>query len=196
MIKRIINKVILFPIFIKVVILSWILGISYVISYLRNPNPKITVRLLKYFGAKIGSKVTIKRSLFIDNAYEDQNSKGDFSYIKIGNNCYIGDAVYFDLSNKIIIEDNAVLSGKVSLITHSDCNRSEHLEKIFPRKCEEVIIKNGAWVGFGATMLAGSILNDKSVLAAHSLLKDKTESYSLYAGNPAVKIKQLIHDIS
>lgn len=164
-------------------------SISYVVRYLRNPNPIITVKLLKKFGATIGDKSTIKRTLFIDNCYEDQDSKGDFSNIFIGSNCYIGDCVYFDLANKIIIEDNAVISGKVSFITHADCNRSEFLTEKFPRKSASILIENNVWIGFGTTILSGVKVGEKTVVGAHSLVKSNVDPFSIITGIPARKIK-------
>ena len=114
MIRRIINRLICLIVFVRVYSAGKILGISSVVRYLRNPNPRVSVRLLRAFGARIGRRTTIKRSLFLDNVWEDENSAGDFSNISIGENCYIGDGVYFDLANKILVEDDVVVSGQVS----------------------------------------------------------------------------------
>lgn len=166
-------------------------GISLVVKYLRNPNPRITVKLLKSFGARIGKGSTVKRSVFIDNSFEDMNSTGDFSNIIIGRNCYIGDCVYFDLSNQIIIEDNCVISGKVSFLTHADCNRSEYLNGIFPRKSISIRIGTGAWIGFNSCLLPGVTVGENSVLAAYSLLRSSTENKTLNAGVPSLKIREI-----
>ncbi len=188
---KFVKKILLKFEFCKVVVLSKLFGFSYVIKYLRNPNPRLSVKILRYFGAAIGNRTIIKRTLFIDNAYEDQDSKGDFSNIYIGANCYIGDCVYFDLANQIVIEDNAVISGHVSFVTHADCNRSKFLNKKFPRKSKPIIIKKGAWVGFGATLLTGSVLGEESVLAAKSLLNQVAKSRKVYVGMPSRKEKDL-----
>ena len=173
------------------VFLGKIFGISYIVKYLRNPNPLITVKLMRVFGAQIGEKTTIKRSIFLDNVYEDQDSTGDFSNLKIGNNCYIGDCVYFDLANKIIIGNNVVISGASSFVTHADCNRSIYLDKLFPRTCEEIIINDGVWIAFRSTILNGVVIGKNSVVAAHSLVMHNVEQYSVYAGIPAEKIRNL-----
>ena len=188
---RLINKIVLGVEFSIILFFYRLKGISFIIGYLRNPNPKLTVRILRFLGAKVGERTVIKRTLFIDNAYEDEDSTCDFSNIEIGRNCYIGDCVFFDLANKIIIEDNSVISGNVSFVTHADCNRSEFLSKIYPRKNEQTKVKKGAWIGFGATLLAGSILGEDSVLAAHSLLNTVTEYKTISGGSPARKIKDL-----
>lgn len=166
-------------------------GINPAIRFLRNPNPWISVKVLRLFGAKAGKGTTIKRSLFIDNSFEDLNSKGDFSNLEIGENCYLGDMVYLDLADKITIEDNAILAGKVSVVTHSDCNRSEYLIAKFPRKTAPVVIKKGSWIGFGATILAGVTVGENSVVGANSLVTKNVEPYSLYSGTPATKQKSL-----
>lgn len=166
-------------------------GISTVITYLRNPNPLVSVRLLRAFGATIGNDTTIKRSLFLDNVYGDKNSMGDFSYLKIGDNCYIGDCVFFDLANEIRIEKDAVLSGRVSLLTHAECRRSSYLNQKFPRTCEPIVVGSGAWVGFGATIMAGVTIGPNSVIGANALLLQDAEAYCVYVGTPARLLKRI-----
>ena len=161
-------------------------GISTVIRYLRNPNPASAIRLMRSYGASIGEKTTVKRTLYIDNAYEDKDAKGDFRNLKIGRNCYIGDGVYFDLSNEIVIGDNTVISGRVSVITHADCHRSVFLSEHFPRQCQPVTIGNDVWLGFGSIILSGVNVGPNSVVAAGSLLRDDVPTGTVYAGVPAV----------
>lgn len=186
-----INRVLSFVEFFLIYIAGNLFGISLVIRYLRNPNPQITVRLLRAFGAMVGERTILKGSVIIDNAYEDENSIGDFSYLKIGNNCYIGESVYFDLSNEVILEDDVIISGQASFITHADCNRSEYLAKKFPRKCHPVRVERGAWIGFRATILSGVTVRHNAVVAACTLLREDVESKVVYAGIPAKKIKIL-----
>lgn len=190
-IRRFLCRALSFIEFFLVYTLGKIFGISMVVRYLRNPNPIITVRLLRSFGASIGEKTTIKRSLIIDNAYEDKNSKGDFSYMKIGNNCYIGDCVYFDLTNEIILGDNVVISGKVMFLTHMDCNRSVFLAEKYPRMCQPVRVNDGAWIGFMTSIFPGITVGSCSLIASHSLLKESVDQKTVYAGIPAKKIKGL-----
>jgi carbonic anhydrase/acetyltransferase-like protein (isoleucine patch superfamily) len=182
--------------FLIIFALGQVFGISLVVRYLRNPNPHITVRLLRAFGAVIGDGTTIKRSFMIDNAYEDQNSSGDFRYLTIGQNCYIGDGVYVDLSNEVILADNVVVSGHASFLTHTDCNRSTYLSKQYPRQCKPIQVNQGAWIGFGATILAGVTIDKYAVIAAHALVNQDVESKVVYAGIPAKKIKKLEDKIS
>lgn len=189
--KRIIIKVLSIAEFLVIYASGKLLGIFVVIRYLKTPNPRITVHLLRAFGAVVGDRTTVKGSLIIDNSYEDKNSAGDLSYLKIGNNCYIGESVYFDLSNGIELEDNVVISAQASFITHADCNRSEYLAKKFPRKCQKVKIESGAWIGFRATILSGVTVGYQSVIAAQALVRKNVEPQVVYAGIPAKPIKFL-----
>lgn len=187
----ILYKIFSFFEYLTILILGKILGISIVINYLRKPNPLISRKLLKSFGAKIGNNTTIKRTLFIDNVYEDADSKNDFSNIEIGNNCYIGDCVYFDLSNKIILENDICISANVSFVTHSDCNRSSFLNEKFPRQSKAIKVCAGAWIGVGSIILSGCTIAENSILSAKSLLKKDTTPKSIFAGIPAEEIKIL-----
>jgi len=165
-------------------------GVSFIARYLRNPNPRVTIKLLRAFGATVGRDTTIKRALVIDNASEDQNSSGDFSHLKIGANCYIGDNSFLDLADHIIIEDNAIISANASFVTHASCGRSPYLSTKFPRKCARIVVKTGAWVGYGATVFPGVTVGRNAVLGAHSLLLEDADPGCLYVGIPAKKVQE------
>jgi acetyltransferase-like isoleucine patch superfamily enzyme len=189
--RDLLNRAIALLEYFFVCIAGRILGPSAIVRYLRNPNPLVSVRLLRAFGAAVGNHTTVKGSIFFDNVERDENSTGDLSHLKIGDNCYIGDGVFFDLANEIVIENDAVIAGHVSFITHAECRRSGYLSRKFPRRCEPVIVGSGSWVGFGATVLAGVIVGSNSALGAHSLVLERTEAQCVYVGSPARKIRQL-----
>lgn len=189
--KNIVGRLWGYAEFAGVALLGKLFGMSVVVRYLRNPNPRITVRLLRTFGAKVGDRVTIKRGLVLDNAYEDENSAGDLSYLQIGHNCYIGEGVYFDLADRVILEDDVVISGHVSIVTHADCNRAPYLSKAFPRRNGPVHIKRGAWVGFGATVLHGTTIGAHAVVAAKAMLRMNAAPKTVYAGTPAAPLRHL-----
>jgi acetyltransferase-like isoleucine patch superfamily enzyme len=191
MLRKKFGKLLILSKFYYHLLVGKVFGISHIVRYLRNPDPLITVRLLRAFEAKIGEATTIKRTMYLDNVYEDENSTGDFFHLKIGNNCYIGDCTYFDLANEVIIGNDVVISGDVSFVTHADCNRSKYLEELFPRTCEKIIVHDGAWVAFKTTILNGVTIGENSVVTANSLVKKDVENYSVYAGIPAKKIRSL-----
>ena len=168
-----------------------IFGISHVIRYLRNPNPRISAKLLRSFGATVGAGTTIKRSILLDNVYEDRDSAGDFSHLIFGENCYIGDAVFFDLAAEVIFKDNAVVAGRASFVTHAECGRSSFLSSRYPRKSGAIVVGTGAWIGFGVTIMAGVNIGENSVVGSNSLVLQSTEPYGLYVGSPAHKVRTI-----
>jgi len=168
-----------------------LLGLEVVVRYLRNPNPLCTIHILRAFGATVGEKSTFKGRIWIDNAYQDENSAGDFTHLVVGKNCYIGDGVFFDLANRIVINDNSVISGNSSFLTHSDCNRSPILNALMARKCAPIEVGQGAWIGHGATILAGVFVEKNSVVAAGAVLTRDTQALSVYAGIPGRYVRTL-----
>lgn len=177
--------------FLFIYLLGKVCGISWVVRYLRNPNPAVTVRLLRAFKAQIGNGSTFRRSLFIDNSYEGAQSTGDFRHLQVGDGCYVGDCTFFDLSDSVILEDNVVVSGRAAFVTHADCNRSEYLTRKFPTRYGPVRVCCGAWIAFGATILPGVTVGRASVVGADSLVRGDVEAHMLYAGTPAKKIRDL-----
>lgn len=174
-----------------VVQLSRVLGIEFAVAYLRNPAPSVSAALLRAHGAQLGVGSTIKRSLLLDNVSADANSAGTFEYLTIGSNCYIGDAVYLDLADRIDIEDNAVISGRVSFVTHADCNRSAFLNQRLPRATGRIRVGSGAWIGFGATLLHGLTIGTEAVVAAGALVRENVPARQIWGGVPARLIRKL-----
>ena len=166
-------------------------GIEWAVRYLRNPHPRVTAHLLRRFNAHVGSGTTFKRSLCLDNVYEDENSAGDFNHLRLGSNCYIGDGVFLDLAGHITIGDNVVVAGRAALLTHSDCNRSQRLAERFPRQCAPIQICDDVWLGFGATVLAGVRIESYTVIAAGSIVTENLAGGAVYAGAPASRVRAL-----
>ena len=127
----------------------------------------------------------------IENAEGDASSAGDFRHLTVGRNCYLGEEVHLDLANRIMIADDAVVSGRVALLTHADCSRSPALAALFPRRCEPITVGRGSWLGFGATLLAGCTVGAEAVVAAGALLTGPAAPRTLYAGVPARALREL-----
>jgi acetyltransferase-like isoleucine patch superfamily enzyme len=170
---------------------SRVVGPSAAVRYIRNPDPSLTARLLRQHGARIGQRTKFKRSLLLDNTIESTDCAGDFRNLCIGSNCYIGDSTYFDLADTIEIGEDVVVSGRVSILTHRDCNRSSDLARLFPRVTARVTLGDGCWIGFGATILAGVHIGERAVVAAGAVVTKSVQAGTVYAGVPAALRKTL-----
>lgn len=105
----------------------------------------------------------------------------------IETDCHIGDYVIF--GNKVAVvgryDHHYQEIGKPIRIA------SSIREENYNWKGKQLItrIGNDVWVGYGSTILQGVTINDGAIIAAGSVVTNDVDSYCIYAGNPAKKIK-------
>ena len=146
-------------------------------------NKDSAIPILKANGATIGSNNDIETPIVFHNCQ-------DFSNLVIGNNCHIGKNCFFDLRDKVIIQNNVVISMQTTFITHQDISRSE-LNKLFPASHKEIIIKDNSYIGASVTILKGVTINEYAVVGAKSLVTKDIMKYTMNFGVPVVKIKDI-----
>lgn len=139
------------------------------------PFSSIKIFLLKMFGAIVGSGVVIKPKVNIKYPWN----------ITLGDNAWIGENVWLDSLGKIIIGANSCLSQGAMLIT----GNHNYKKSSFDLMVGDIIVEEGSWIGTGAVVCTGVTCKSHSVLTAGSVATDDLEPYSIYQGNPAVKIK-------
>lgn len=116
--------------------------------------------------AIIGKNCNINYNVFIENN------------VVIGNNVTVKSGV--QLWDGIIIEDNVFIGPNVTF-TNDLTPRSKN----YPEKYIQTIIKKGASIGANATILAGIIIGEYTLIGAGSVLTKSTQPFSLWYGNPA-----------
>ncbi len=179
------KAIILFPIIIKTIFIYRIFGIDHLSNYISRLPKQIVGNILARFGAKIGKKTNISTAIIIDNAITN-----DYSNLVIGDRCYIGKNVFFDLVKPVIIEDESVISAKVTFLTHSDPGE-RLLRKYFKRKTGEIRIGKGAWIGACATIMPGVTIGECAVIGANALVNKDIPPYSVAVGVPANIIRKI-----
>ncbi len=105
----------------------------------------------------------------------------------------VGDHVYIAHNSVImgtnIIIENEVLIGPNCVISSSNHTLSSSSFRFGPLKEKGVLLKQGSWVAANCSVVGGSELPEKSILAAGSVLTQKfTEAEMVYGGVPAKKI--------
>lgn len=138
---------------------------------------RLRILFLKLRGAKIGKGVKSFGSFRVLNAKN----------LKIGNYSTINEGVFINCRNKVIIGEHCHISGNVQIHTGKLI-----LEEI-PRKhsSKEIIIESNVWLAAGCIISSGVTISKNSVIGANSVVINNIESNCLYAGNPAIKIKEL-----
>lgn len=142
-------------------------------------------------------KFIIKKILYSYKA----SSKTYVNYLKnIGVQCghniniFCPKDTHIDTNNPYLLEiGNSVnMTGPVTILTHdystSVLNRIDH--KIYG-KSKKTVIGNNVFLGWGCTVLAGTIIEDNVIIGAGAVVSGRVEKNSVYAGNPAKKIMSI-----
>lgn len=141
-----------------------------------NPSSGIKTRLLRLFGAKIGSGVVLKPSINVKYPWN----------LTIGNNTWIGEHAWLDSLAPIYIGANACISQGAYFCT----GNHDWSDPAFGLVVKPIIIEDGAWVGARATVLPGVTIKSHSIVAAGTVIAKDTEPYMIYSGNPALPVKE------
>ena len=97
--------------------------------------------------------------------------KDALNFIEIGDNCQITSGVI------ILAHDE---SYSVCGLKYGDLPRTQKITKI----------GNNVFIGMNSIILMGAVIGDNVIIGAGSVVSGKVESNSIYAGNPAKKLKK------
>lgn len=113
--------------------------------------------------------------------------------VKIGKDCYIfcPKNTNIDTNNPHLLQigNNVKITGPTTILTHdySVCVLN-YLDKKIYGKQKLTIIGNNVFLGWGCTILCGSIIGNNTIIGAGSVVSGILEENSIYAGNPAKRI--------
>ncbi|MCA9707810.1 MAG: acyltransferase [Myxococcales bacterium] len=152
-------------------------GIGAITRYLKQcGSPTITRETLARFGAKIhpdcqpiGPWITM------------HEVPTDYSNLEIGAHCHIGKEVFFDLTDKIVIEDGAGVGMRSVILTHLnfDANPLRPVASMVPKIAKPTVIGRGAAVGAGVTILAGVTIGEHSVVGAGCVVTEDVPPFTV-----------------
>jgi len=136
----------------------------------------IKVKLLRSFGASVGSGVVIKPNVNIKYPW----------FLKIGNDCWLGEGVWIDNLTEVKIGNDVCLSQDAYLLTGSHNYKKTTFDLILGT----ITLEDGVWIGAKATVCPSTICKTHSVLAVGSVATNDLDEYTIYQGNPAVKKRE------
>ncbi len=158
--------------------LLWFLTNTFFFQNPLSVSSTLKVILLGLFGAKIGKGVVIKPSVNIK--YPWKLSVGDYSWI--------GEGVWIDNLDKVHIGPHCCISQGALLL----CGNHNYKKASFDLITEPIILEQGVWIGTKAVVCPGVVCQSHAVLSAGSVAIKNLEPYSVYQGNPAVKIRDRV----
>jgi len=143
-----------------------------------NPSYSLKRWLLRCFGAKVGGNVIIKPSVNIKYPWR----------LTIGNYSGIGENVWIDNLDEVIIGDNCCISQGAMLL----CGNHNYKKSTFDLITGKIVLEDGAWVGAQATVCTNVIIKSHAILTVGSVATTDLEPYTIYQGNPARPIRERI----
>lgn len=141
------------------------------------PFSGVIVFLLRLFGAKIGKDVRIKPGIYVHHPWK----------LTIGDHSWLAECRIENLA-EVIIGANACVSQKAMLLTGNHDYKSVGFDLI----TKPIVLEEGAWIGANATVCPGITVKSHAVLTVGSIATKDLGPYSIYQGNPAVKVKDRV----
>ena len=109
--------------------------------------------------------------------------------VTIGSGCTIMDGVLMMGAGGITIGNNVLIGAHAKLISNNHDVYDRVVLTVKP-----VTIKDGAWIGAGATVLPGVTIGKYAILGADSVATRDIPDYAVAVGSPAKVIKYLDKD--
>ena len=152
----------------------WIIQNTVFVSYL-TPN-SLKVKLLKIFGSSLGKGVTIRRGVRVHFPWN----------LKIGNQSWIGEQVWFINHELIEIGSNVCISQSAILCSGSH----DYLSVSLNYKHKPIIVKDGAWLCLRSNILAGVTVGECAVVSAGETLRISIPDFSIFADGTFTQISR------
>jgi acetyltransferase-like isoleucine patch superfamily enzyme len=146
-------------------------------------NVKLS-KFINLYGCTIGDNVKIGAFVEIQkNAF-------------VGNNCKISSHTF--ICEGVTIEDDVFVGHSVAFIndTYPRATASGRLQTEADWKVEETLVKKGASIGSGATILSKVTIGENAIVGAGSIVTKDVPANAVVAGNPARVLRYLEQAVS
>jgi len=135
------------------------------------------INFLRLRGAKIANRVKIFGRVTVVSAHN----------LTIGAGSTLNEGVHFNCREKVVVGEGVRISTYVQIhsakLLIDTCNRIH--------SSSPVTIQNNVWIAAGTVVSAGVVIGENSIVGANSVVIKSLGENGLYAGNPAVKIRDL-----
>ena len=102
-----------------------------------------------------------------------------------------------DYEKRLLIGKNVSIAPNVTFVCMSSANNGKEINEIpyvknILTKSENIVVEDEVWIGANVTVLPGVHIGKCCVIGAGSVVTKDLEPYSVYAGVPARKVRELI----
>ena len=109
-----------------------------------------------------------------------------FDKMVIGKGVFINSNLLAMARGGITIEDDVQIAANVQLLSN---NHDPYDRQILT--CRPIVLKHGAWIGAGATIMAGVTVGKYAIVGAAAVVTHDVGDYEVVVGNPAKVIRKL-----
>lgn len=146
------------------------------------------------------NKLSLKLVRWLAKIHPDNRTRKSllrFSNISIGSGTVINtNFICSDDYNKLLtIGDRVAISPNVTIICSSGPNNSDLNQNNYVKNnlivSLPVVIEDDVWIGANVVILPGVRIKRQSIIGAGAIVSNDVDSNSIYAGNPAKKIRTI-----
>ena len=132
----------------------------------------------------LGKHCTIEHDIYFH--FDGPYKKGP--KIIIGNKCFLGNNIEFNIREKLIIGNNSLIGAGTRIIDHD--HNIEGRYKLLNKdgKQSSICIEENSWIGANVIILKGVSIGAGAVIGAGSVVTKSVPSSEIWAGVPAKKI--------
>jgi acetyltransferase-like isoleucine patch superfamily enzyme len=149
---------------------------------------------------KLGKDVKLSKFINLYGCEVGDNTKiGAFVEVQknatIGKNCKISSHTF--VCEGVTIEDDAFIGHSVTFINDSYPRATignGQMQTEVDWKVERTIVKKGASIGSGSTILANVVIGEKAIVGAGSVVTKDVPANAIVAGNPAKVLRYLTEE--
>jgi len=144
-------------------------------------HPRATIRL---FGKKSIIKIGRRSHVRSNTEIESINGKVIIADgVFINKNCMIVSMLEISIGSGTAIAPGVIIYDHDHDFCHTTTN--DYI-------CKPISIGKNVWIGANSVILKGVTIGDDTIIGAGSVVTKNVDSNSMYAGNPARKIKSLL----
>jgi len=148
---------------------------------------------------KLGQNVKLSKFINLYGCEIGDNTKiGAFVEIQknasVGKNCKISSHTF--ICEGVTIEDNAFIGHGVMFINDSypRATADGKLQTEADWKVERTLVRKGASIGSGATILANVVIGENAIVGAGSVVTKDVPANAIVAGNPAKVLRYVTEE--